>query len=84
MAKGNGISPLGRLFGLIKADRKDIVRIYVFAVLSGLINLSLPLGIQAIITYISGGMISTSWILLVILVILGIILAGGMQSCSCR
>ena len=79
MAKGNGISPLGRLFGLIKADRKDIVRIYVFAVLSGLINLSLPLGIQAIITYISGGMISTSWILLVILVILGIILAGGMQ-----
>lgn len=75
----NGITPLRRLFGLIKADRKDIWRIYIFAALSGLINLSLPLGIQAIITYISGGMISTSWILLVILVILGVILAGIMQ-----
>ncbi|MEQ9188204.1 MAG: ATP-binding cassette domain-containing protein [Cryomorphaceae bacterium] len=79
MAKDNGKSHLGRLFSLIKADRKDIVRIYMFAVLSGLINLSLPLGIQAIITYISGGMISTSWVLLVALVTLGIILAGVMQ-----
>ncbi len=71
--------PLKRLFRLIKADKKDITRIFLFAALSGLINLSLPLGIQAIITYLSGGMISTSWVLLVIFVILGVILAGVMQ-----
>jgi len=79
MENRNGLSPLTRFFRLIKADKKDITRIYIFAALSGLINLSLPLGIQAIITYISGGMISTSWILLVTLVILGVILAGVMQ-----
>jgi ABC-type bacteriocin/lantibiotic exporter with double-glycine peptidase domain len=71
--------PLKRLFRLIKADQKDITRIFLFAALSGLINLSLPLGIQAIITYLSGGIISTSWVLLVIFVILGVILAGVMQ-----
>ena len=79
MGSPNGFSPLRRLFILIKADKKDITRIYVFAALSGLINLSLPLGIQFSITYISVGMISTSWILLVILVVAGVILAGVMQ-----
>lgn len=75
----SNISPIKRFFNLIKADRKDIGRIYIFAALSGLINLTLPLGIQAIITYLSGGMISTSWVLLVSLVIFGVLLAGFMQ-----
>ena len=75
----SNISPIKRFFNLIKADRKDIGRIYIFAALSGLINLTLPLGIQAIITYLSGGMISTSWVLLVSLVIFGVLLAGVMQ-----
>jgi ABC-type bacteriocin/lantibiotic exporter with double-glycine peptidase domain len=79
MARDTGTQSLRRLFRLIKADKKDITRIYLFAAFGGLINLSLPLGIQAIITYISGGMISTSWIILVVLVILGVILAGIMQ-----
>jgi ABC-type bacteriocin/lantibiotic exporter with double-glycine peptidase domain len=73
------ISPLSRFFSLLKVDKKDIIRIYTFAALSGLINLTLPLGIQAIITYLTGGMISTSWVFLVVLVIFGVLLAGVMQ-----
>lgn len=73
------IPPLSRFFSLLKVDKKDIIRIYTFAALSGLINLTLPLGIQAIITYLTGGMISTSWVFLVVLVIFGVLLAGVMQ-----
>lgn len=76
----NKLSPLKRLVRLVKADRKDITRIVLFAGFAGLINLSLPLGVQAIITYLSGGYISTSWVVLVVLVIFGVLLAGVMQA----
>lgn len=72
-------TPLSRFFRLLQPDKKDILKVYFYAILSGLINLSLPLGIQAIITYISGGMITTSWVVLVIFVIMGIVMAGLMQ-----
>ncbi len=78
-AQTEKLRPLQRFFRVLEPDRKDILKVYFYAILSGLINLSLPLGIQAIITYISGGMISTSWVVLVIFVILGIIMAGFMQ-----
>ena len=42
-------TPLKRLFKFIASERKNIVYIYVYAIIIGLINLSLPLGIQAII-----------------------------------
>ena len=34
---------------LLKPDKKELIYIYVFAVLNGVVNLSLPLGVQAII-----------------------------------
>lgn len=53
--------------------------IYVFALFSGVINLSLPLGIQAIVGIMTGGQVSTSWIVLIILVIAGIAFVGVLQ-----
>ena len=50
-----------------------------YALFSGVITLSLPLGIQAIINLISGGQVSTSWIVLVVFVIVGVALTGIMQ-----
>ncbi|MEX2597944.1 MAG: ATP-binding cassette domain-containing protein [Salibacteraceae bacterium] len=73
------LTPIQRFFRLLKADRKDITRIFTFAALAGGINLTLPLGVQAIINYLSGGIVSTSWVILVILVIAGLMLAGIMQ-----
>ena len=40
------------------------------------VNLSLPLGIQAIINLIQGAQISSSWIVLVILVTIGVAFVG--------
>ncbi|MGB5927745.1 MAG: ATP-binding cassette domain-containing protein, partial [Cyclobacteriaceae bacterium] len=53
--------------------------IYIYAVFVGLISLALPLGIQAIIGLISGGMQLNSILLLVIGVIVAIFITGGLQ-----
>lgn len=63
----------------MKPDRSEIRNVYVYAIFNGLINLSLPIGIQAIINLIQGGTISTSWIVLVFFVTAGIALGGIMQ-----
>lgn len=70
---------LWRFFKLIQIERKQVMLIYGYAIFHGIIQLSLPLGIQAIINLITGGQFSSSWILLVILVIAGISFAGILQ-----
>ncbi len=75
----NTLLPTRRFFNLLKVDKQDIFSIYVYALFNGIVTLSLPLGIQAIINLISAGEVSTSWIILVILVIVGIGLTGVMQ-----
>lgn len=73
------ITPLKRFFGLLKEEKNQVYSIYFYAILNGLITLSLPLGIQAILNFILGGRISTSWIILVIIVGLGVVFSGFLQ-----
>lgn len=54
-------------------------KIYVYALFNGLLSLSIPLGIQAIINLIQSGTSSTAWVVLVIVVLLGLALAGIFQ-----
>ncbi|MCB0734406.1 MAG: ATP-binding cassette domain-containing protein [Flavobacteriales bacterium] len=68
-----------RFFNLLRVDKQEILTLYTYALFNGLISLSLPLGIQAIINLISGGQVSTSWIVLVLFVIVGVGLTGLMQ-----
>jgi ABC-type bacteriocin/lantibiotic exporter with double-glycine peptidase domain len=72
-------SPIRRLFRLLHIERKDIGYIYVYAIMAGLVYLSLPLGIQAIIGLIMSGQVSTSVVVLVSFVLLGILINGGLQ-----
>ena len=69
-------SPLQRLFGLLKLDKRDISQVFFYAIFAGLVSLSLPLGIQAIINLIQSGRVSVSWIVLVVIVIIGVALVG--------
>ena len=78
------LTPLKRFWLLLKPDQGDIRNIYVYAIFIGLLNLSLPLGIQAIINLIQGGEVSTSWIVLIIFVVAGIALGGIMQIAQLR
>ncbi|MEZ5057426.1 MAG: ATP-binding cassette domain-containing protein [Saprospiraceae bacterium] len=73
------MNPLKRFFRLLKLDKKDISYIYIYAIFGGLISLTLPLGIQAIIGLIAGGAISNSWILLVGIVTFGTFLVGVLK-----
>jgi ABC-type bacteriocin/lantibiotic exporter with double-glycine peptidase domain len=73
------LTPIKRFFNLLQVDRQEILSIYVYAVFNGLVALSLPLGIQAIINLITGGSVSTAWIILVIIVIAGVGITGVMQ-----
>ncbi len=69
-------TPLQRLFNLLRLDKKDIYQLFFYAIFSGLVSLSLPLGIQAIINLIQSGRVSVSWIVLVVIVVIGVALVG--------
>lgn len=69
-------TPLQRFYNLLALDRKDIYQIFFYAIFAGLISLSLPLGIQAIINFIQSGRVSASWIILIVLVVFGVALVG--------
>lgn len=74
-----GWQPLKRLYGLLALDRKDISYIYLYAIFGGVITLSLPLGVQAIIGLIAGGAMSNALYILVGIVTLGTALTGFLK-----
>ena len=73
------LTPTQRFWRLLKPDKKEITNIYVYSIFNGLISLSVPLGIQAIVNLIQGGQVSTSWIILVFFVVLGVAVTGILQ-----
>ncbi len=72
----SNIRAVKQFLKFLKPNKKAIYQIYFFAVFSGILSLSLPLGIQAIINFLQFGQFSTSWILLVSFVIIGIAVNG--------
>jgi ABC-type bacteriocin/lantibiotic exporter with double-glycine peptidase domain len=78
------LTPWERFIGLLKLEKKDIFQIFYYAIFGGVVALSLPLGIQAIINLIQGAQISTSWIILIIVVTSGVIFSGVLQLMQLR
>lgn len=76
---GSLIKSIRQLFKILRLDKRDISNIYFFAILGGLISLSLPLGIQTIISFVMAGSISTSIIILIIMVVFGVFFNGLVQ-----
>ncbi len=72
-------SALRKLHKLIMTDRRDVTSVYFFAIVGGLISLSLPLGIQTIINFVIANTLSTSVIVLITIVIGGVFLNGFVQ-----
>ncbi|MDO9553000.1 peptidase domain-containing ABC transporter [Rhodonellum sp.] len=73
------LTPIKRFWKFLQDERKEVYSIYFYALLNGLVSLSLPLGIQAIFNFILGGRVSTSWLLLVFVVAAGISFGGYLQ-----
>ncbi|MFZ1328873.1 MAG: ABC transporter ATP-binding protein, partial [Chitinophagaceae bacterium] len=72
-------SPVARILNLLRLERKEITAVYFYAILNGLIQLSLPVGVQAIIGYVLGASMRASLVVLIALVVLGVLIAGIMQ-----
>ena len=70
------MTPLQRYFKLLLLDKKDVYQIIFYAIFAGLVSLSLPLGIQAIINFIQSGRVTVSWVVLVVFVVIGVALVG--------
>jgi ABC-type bacteriocin/lantibiotic exporter with double-glycine peptidase domain len=79
MGEKRDFTPLKRFWKFVTTERKNVFYIYVYALIIGIINLSLPLGIQAIIGRISGGLLFDGVVVLIVFVILGILIVGGLQ-----
>ncbi|MEJ7626214.1 MAG: ABC transporter transmembrane domain-containing protein [Ferruginibacter sp.] len=73
------LSPLTRILNLVKLERKEITAVYIYAILNGLIQLSLPLGVQAIIGFVLGASMRASLIVLIVLIVIGVLAVGIMQ-----
>jgi len=73
-----------RFLGLLKLDKKDVFQVFYYAIFAGVVNLSLPLGIQAIINLMQGAQISSSWVVLVIGVTVGVAFVGILQLMQIR
>lgn len=72
-------SPISRLLRLLKIERKDIFYILFYALVVGLISLTIPLGIQTTTELISGGVFFSSIYLLIGLIIFGVLFMGILQ-----
>ncbi|HSK11650.1 MAG TPA: ABC transporter transmembrane domain-containing protein, partial [Phnomibacter sp.] len=70
---------IGRLFKLLHLERKAIYSIYFYAILTGVLTLSIPLGLQSIINFVLGGSFSTSLTILIVAVVIGVLLTGILQ-----
>lgn len=79
MAQNSGINSLQRLFRLLEPDRKDVAYIYLFAIFGGLLTLTLPLGVQAVIGLVQGGDVSSSLVILIAVVTLGTLFSGVLK-----
>ncbi|UOG76711.1 ATP-binding cassette domain-containing protein [Hymenobacter tibetensis] len=75
----SALTPVQRLFRLLGSERRDITYLYVYAALTGLISLSLPLGVQSVIGFVSSGDVSTSLVVLIVFIVVGTLLVGGLQ-----
>lgn len=78
------MTPWQRLTGLLRLEKRAVLQVFYYAIFAGLVSLSLPLGIQAIINLIQGAQITTSWIILVILVTVGVAFVGVLQLMQMR
>ncbi len=78
------ISPVERLWSLLSKYKIELRQIYFYALFIGIVNLTLPLGIQAIINFLQTGELTSTWIILVGFVLVGILVTGFLQVLQLR
>ena len=78
-SSASALTPGQRLWNLLASERRDITYLYVYAALTGLISLTLPLGVQSVIGFVSSGSVSTSLVVLIGFIVFGTFAVGALQ-----
>ncbi|WP_299109349.1 ATP-binding cassette domain-containing protein [uncultured Tenacibaculum sp.] len=84
MSENKILTPWKRFVGLLNLEKKDTFQIGYYAIFEGIVALSLPLGIQAIINLLQAAQVSASWIVLVVLVTGGVAFSGVLKLMQIR
>lgn len=79
MASAAEPRPIARLVALLSRERAEVGVVAVYAALVGVLGLALPLGVQAIVGLVSGGMLLQPVVILIGFVVLGTLAAGVVQ-----
>ncbi|WP_231426158.1 ABC transporter transmembrane domain-containing protein [Pedobacter sp. Leaf250] len=69
-------TPWQRLVRMLHLERRTINYIYIYALLIGLIGLSLPLGTSAVFNLLSNGAVYSSTYILIAVILVGIVVGG--------
>ncbi len=77
-------TPIQRFWSLLNQYRQEIRQIYIYALFIGVVNLTLPLGLQAIINFLQTGELTSTWIILIGFVLTGIGITGGLRVLQLR
>jgi ABC-type bacteriocin/lantibiotic exporter with double-glycine peptidase domain len=78
------ITPIKRFWKVLRHYKNEVRQIYAYALLIGIVNLSLPLGLQAIINFLQAGEFTVTWVILVSFVLVGIAITGILQVLQLR
>jgi ABC-type bacteriocin/lantibiotic exporter with double-glycine peptidase domain len=77
---GHGPGPWRRLLRLLRPDRGEIVSVAVFAVAIGVLQLSTPIAVQAMVNFVALGGAIPPVIVVAGMLLLGLILAGALSA----
>ena len=73
------LNSIQKFFKFLSFEKKDIGVLFFYATLSGIVGLSLPLGIQSLVTFIQSGSFTTSSAVLISMIVLALLITGGLQ-----
>ncbi|GAA4339129.1 hypothetical protein GCM10023149_49630 [Mucilaginibacter gynuensis] len=74
----NAITPWQRLVRILHYERNTINYIFIYAILIGLIGLTLPLGTTAVFNLLSNGAMYSSTYILIAVVLIGVVIGGSL------
>jgi ATP-binding cassette subfamily B protein len=72
-------TPLERFWSLLIADKHDLVVLFVYTVITGLVSLAVPLAAQALVNTIAAGIFLQPLIVLSLLVLAGLLFASVLR-----
>lgn len=70
-------TPITLIWNWVNKEKKNVQFILIYAIVSGLLSLAIPLGIQALVGTVMAGKLSSSWVIIVGMTTVLVALSGS-------